>query len=210
MIGIIEYGAGNTGNVLRALSRLGVASRLLETPDDLRDATTLLLPGVGAFGPAMKRLRGAGWADALLRWNGLGKPILGICLGMQLLCESSDENGFHTGLSVFRGRVEAIRARKRLHMGWNEIRLADRADGASLPDGAFMYFVHGYCVLSSPDTLATTEFENVSFASALRRGRTVGFQFHPERSGPVGLRFLASVIAGLEKAGGASGEESVA
>lgn len=210
MIGVIEYGTGNTGNVLRAFTRIGIGAKILASPEDRHTMSLLLLPGVGAFGPAMDRLRETGWADAIRNWNDLGRPIIGICLGMQLLCESSEENGYHKGLGLLHGRVEALQTHKRLHMGWNGIRVAVPGHESYIPDGAFMYFVHGYCVTSSLDTATITRFEDKTFASTLRRGNCIGFQFHPERSGPVGLKLLASVTAELSPSKGVCGESVVA
>jgi glutamine amidotransferase len=188
------------GNVRRALVSLGFAHVLLKSASETDGAADfLILPGVGAFRPAMERLVSSGWGDALSSWVGAGRPLLGICLGMQLLCERSAEGGAETrGLGFIDGEVRELSGVKKIpHMGWNTA--APRGGAGDFPaccmdEEQFFYFVHGFAVSSSRHCAAETEVDGVKFCSILRNGRVAGFQFHPERSGPRGVKFLGRAI----------------
>ena len=194
-VGVINYGAGNLGNVLRALASLQIPHRLLETPEDpaARTVGTLLLPGVGAFRPAMQKLSSTGWADFLNEWVEGGGSLVGICAGMQLLCTMSAEDGQAKGLGFLDAEVRRLDGLKKIpHMGWNTVTWKNIPDNP--PATHDFYFVHSYAAATSPDCIGTTEVDGVTFCSALQRKNVVGFQFHPERSGAEGVAFLGGVL----------------
>lgn len=198
MIAVIDYGAGNVANVQTALDHLGRRNCLLSAPGD-GEADLYLLPGVGAFPPAMARLKERGWAD-FLRLRALsGTPLLGICLGMQLLCRESLEDGKTEGLGLIDGTITPLEGTARLpHMGWNGLRWRDEP---LFPFRGDLYFVHSYGLLQSDDALAYTDVDGLSFVSLVRRGAVAGCQFHPERSGLEGVAFLGRLLDHLEKEG---------
>jgi imidazole glycerol phosphate synthase glutamine amidotransferase subunit len=192
MIGIVDYGAGNLHSVGKALDYLGRAFLVLERPDQADDVERLILPGVGAFGAAAERLAAAGWMGRLKEWVANDQPLFGICLGMQLLFESSEESPNAEGLGVLPGVCRRLCARKVPQIGWN--RAESRREHPllhAIPGSAHFYFVHGFFVEpTGPDVvLAQTRYEEV-YASVVGRGRLTGVQFHPEKSGPDGLRLL--------------------
>ncbi|MDR3331566.1 MAG: imidazole glycerol phosphate synthase subunit HisH [Synergistaceae bacterium] len=196
MVGVVNYGAGNLGNVLRALSKLNLAHSMLDNPQDAsaNDPALLLLPGVGAFPPAMERLVSSGWADCLEDWAKMGRPILGICLGTQLLCTRSSENTTMDGLGLIDGSVDILSGVSKIpHMGWNTVEWNDRAGEIADP-GRNFYFIHSFAVSDSPHCIGTTDVDGVVFCSVLRNENVAGFQFHPERSGREGVEFLGRTI----------------
>lgn len=191
---IIDAGGANLGSVRAAFARLGVETEVSRDPARIAIAERLVLPGVGAATPVMQTLRDSG-IDALLRTSSV--PLLGICIGMQVLFEHSEEGGV-AGLGLLRGEVRKLPATEGVrlpHMGWNRLEkraaspLLDGIDGA-----AQAYFVHSYGVAGSGDAILETEHGG-SFAAAVARGRIAGAQFHPERSGEVGARFLRNFLA---------------
>lgn len=197
MIAVVDYGAGNVGNVVRALARLGLEAQVLLEPIPV-DAKLYILPGVGAFPPAMKRLRDRGWATFLRRWAAAGGPLLGICLGMQLLCEKSLEDGPTEGLGLIEGTVSLLEGTRRLpHMGWNDMIPLPACPVAGGP----FYFVHSYALKTSDDGRAYTDVDGRTFVSFTARRSVAGCQFHPERSGPGGVAFLGRLIEHLTKEG---------
>ncbi|QVL35240.1 imidazole glycerol phosphate synthase subunit HisH [Aminirod propionatiphilus] len=197
MIAVIDYGAGNVTNVVRALARLGREARILSEPVPI-DAELYVLPGVGAFPPAMERLRDRGWETFLRRWAAAGGPLLGICLGMQLLCEKSLEDGSTEGLGFIGGTVSLLEGTKRLpHMGWNDMVPLPACPVAGGP----FYFVHSYALKASDDGKAFTDVDGRSFVSLVARDSVAGCQFHPERSGLEGVAFLGRLIEHLMKEG---------
>jgi glutamine amidotransferase len=210
MIAILDYGMGNLRSVQKGLERVGATAVVTADPAALDEAQGVVLPGVGAFGDAMANLQTRRLIDPLLRQVAGGKPLLGICLGMQLLFDESEEMGRHRGLGLLPGRVVRFPASALLkvpHIGWNQLRIANcelriAKDGllAGIADGAYAYFVHSYYALPEEpaDVLATTEY-GLEFASAVGRGTIFGAQFHPEKSQEVGLRLLAN-FARLVKA----------
>jgi len=195
---VVDYGAGNLVSIDQALSTAGARVRRVAAGDELGDPDLLVVPGVGAAAPAMDRLRAAGLVTPVLDWIAADRPFLGICLGLQLLFDGSDEDGART-LGVLSGRAQRIgRAPTLPHIGWNQVDRSRRHpafDG--IADGADFYFVHTYVGVpaddSLDDVLATTTHGS-TFASAVARGRLLGVQFHPERSGPDGLRLIANVV----------------
>ena len=206
MIAIADYGVGNLRSVQKALERVGATAVVSGEPSVLAAADGLVLPGVGAFGDGMANLAGRGLVEPVLRHGAAGKPLLGICLGMQLLFDESEEMGWHRGLGLLPGRVLRFPEGelKVPHVGWNRVYhgrdAASPGPGrllAGIPDGAHAYFVHSYYVLPNEpgDVLATTHY-GLDFASMVGRGLTWGAQFHPEKSQEVGLRLLAN-FAGL-------------
>ena len=193
-LALIDAGGANLGSVRYALERLGLQASVVRDADGLRDAERVILPGVGAAGPAMALLRERGLVDAL---RSLGVPLLGICLGMQLLFESSEEGDVEC-LGLLPGRVRKMVGGPGLrvpHMGWNTLQ-ARRDD--PLLDGidaeANAYFVHGYAAPVSADCIADTT-HGETFAAMVRRGNVAGAQFHPERSAATGARLLANFLA---------------
>ncbi len=196
MIGVIDFGAGNTRSVLRAFEAVGAPARLLRDPDELRRAQRLVLPGVGAAGMAVAALRDRGLWGAVAERAGEGTPLLGICLGAQLLLDGSDENDA-PGLGLIAGRCRAFPApadggpRTQPHVGWNSVELA----GGHAFDA---YFVHGYWLdpLDPASTVACTEVDGFRFPTIIRAGNVTGTQFHPEKSGPAGRALLAAFAAG--------------
>lgn len=192
---LVDTGAGNLGSVCYALERLGMRARVSGEPGVVRRATHVILPGVGAAAPAMRRLRKAG-LDAVLR--SLSQPLLGLCLGMQLLFSRSEE-GDAECLGLLSGEVRRLKARDGVrvpHMGWNRLRIA-RDDallaGLSVAD-TYAYFVHSYAAPVTGDTLALAEYGE-PFAAVVRCGHICGAQFHPERSGEMGARLLKNFLA---------------
>ena len=201
MIKVVNYGAGNMGNVLRALKALKLSAETAKTPPGNPDPKDILiLPGVGAFPAAYANLKSSGWINYIERHHGEGGPILGICLGMQLLCEASFEDGYTKGLGLIPGEIVPLDIRPKPHTGWNELCWLKKEDGFDVSpfEGPDMYFVHGYCLLDSPAAMATTTVQEVTFVSAVKLGNVMGFQFHPERSGRLGLRLLQASIAYLQ------------
>ena len=204
MIAIVDYGVGNLRSVQKALERVGAAAMVTGSPEMLDLAQGIVLPGVGAFGDGMDHLHVRGLVAPVLRQVDRGKPLLGICLGMQLLFDESEEMGHHRGLGLLPGRVVRFPdgELKVPHIGWNQLRLAEglgqKAEGRLLegiPDGAYAYFAHSYYpVVEEPsDVLATTEY-GVEFASVVGRGKIWGAQFHPEKSQEVGLQLLENLV----------------
>lgn len=193
-VAIVDSGGANIASLCFALERLGVPAQLTSDPLELRAAARVILPGVGAAGDAMHRLEAQGLAGLLPT---LTQPVLGICLGMQLLYESSAENDARC-LGVIPGRVGQLAAaagRPVPHMGWNRLRLAQTTDlTAGIADGDYVYFVHSYAVSASATDLATCRYGE-SFAAVVQHGNFYGMQFHPERSAGVGRRLLANFLA---------------
>lgn len=204
---IVDYGVGNLFNVQRALGSLGVHSSLSTDKKEILNAKRLLLPGVGAFEEGMRHLREQGLVDILKQFAASEKPMMGICLGMQLLMSSSEENGQHAGLDLIPGQV--LRFQEPLpktpykipHIGWNSLRPGEGAFwDKSLLEGLeqepFMYFVHSYFVKPQDPrlALAVTSYGRDVFCSVIRQKNIVGCQFHPERSGDQGLQILKNFI----------------
>jgi len=198
LIAIVDYGAGNLRSVELALARLGVHTRVTADPDMLALADGLILPGVGAFSDAMAALGRSGTIPAVLEAVGAGRPLLGICLGMQLLLDGSEEGPGVPGLGLIPGEVRRLPGcgLKIPHMGWNSLTPAKPSPlFKGLPEEPYVYFVHSYaCKAADPaDVLAVTDY-GVPFHAAVQRGRILGFQFHPEKSGDVGQKLLANFV----------------
>jgi len=201
-VAVIDYGAGNLVSIDQALRSVGADVSVARDPEAIRDADLLVVPGVGAAGPAMVRLERRGLVTAVRDWIGAGRPFLGICLGLQLLFEGSDEDGATT-LGVLAGRTARLEGAPTLpHIGWNQVdRTRDHPIFAGIRPGADFYFVHSYAgVPAGPDgdavTLATTSHGR-PFVSAVARDHVIGVQFHPERSGADGLRLLNNAVGML-------------
>ena len=200
MIGVLDLGAGNTRSVLRALAAVGADAELVAEPDRLAGCDRLVLPGVGAAPSAVDALARRGLWQPIRDWGRDGRPLLGLCLGAQLLLDGSDE-GDAPGLALIRGRCRAFPAptaggpRQVPHIGWNEVR--------TRRGGAFdAYFVHGYWLDADADAVAGwTEVDGFRFPSLLRAGSLTGTQFHPEKSGAAGRALLAAFASGLLDAG---------
>lgn len=193
-IAVVDYGAGNLVSIEQALTRVGAAVDVVHEPRGLERADGLLVPGVGAAAPAMDRLRAAGLVEPIRAWIAADRPFLGICLGLQLLFEGSDEDGAET-LGVIAGRSVLLRDAPTLpHIGWNQVeRRREHPLFEGIDDGADAYFVHSYVgAPSDPEVVLATTEHGSRFASAVARGRMAGVQFHPERSGEDGLRLLAN------------------
>lgn len=191
---LIDAGGTNIGSVRYALKRLGVDAAMSDDPERIRAASHVILPGVGAAGPGMARLRASG-LDELIR--GLRQPVLGVCLGMQLLFEHSEEADTEC-LGVIPGEVRHFPRDSGLrvpHMGWNELRV-ERGDPlmADIGTAPYAYFVHSYAAPVGEYTLASSDY-GMAFSAVVRRGNFCGMQFHPERSAALGARLLANFLA---------------
>ncbi len=190
-IGVLDYGAGNLGSICNALEYLGYVPDLIDNPDGITEAKRLIFPGVGSFDMVMTYLNEKGMVDPLREKILDGMPFLGICLGYQVLFESSEESRKSSirGLAVFKGKVVRFRERKVPQIGWNFAKVNKRP---SLLDGGYYYFVNSY--YPQPDSediaLSTTVYGNTEFVSAIEVNDVIATQFHPEKSGGKGLRFL--------------------
>ena len=202
---VVDYGIGNVYSVCNALSSVGATPALSADPDEIATAERLILPGVGAFSKAMENLRQRGLEEAVSQFIGSGRPMLGLCIGMQILMESSTEFGEYVGLKHIEGGVEKIPTYnndgdrvKVPHIGWAEVRpIRDFRDGPlselQCKEDSYFYFVHSFmCKPKNPDhVLATTTYRGLNITAAIGRENIIGLQFHPERSGPAGLRLLS-------------------
>ncbi len=194
MIGIIDYGMGNLYSLGKALERLGYAYEFVSDGERLVRFDGIILPGVGAFGDAMKNIRDRNLTDPIRAYAASGKPVLGICLGMQLLFSTSEEHGRHEGLDLLPGEVVRFAGGYKVpHMGWNQLTLL-RPDHPLLEgvnSGDYVYFVHSFHVRVArrDDLLATTDYHQ-DVTAIVGRENVCGMQFHPEKSGETGMRLL--------------------
>ncbi len=197
MIAIVDYGVGNLFSLQSSLRSLGLEAEVTGEAERLRSADRIILPGVGAFGDARARLDGAGLVPVLLE-EAERKPLLGICLGMQLLFECSFEYGEHPGLGLIPGEVAFLgedlkdKALKVPHMGWNSLEIVrDDPLFKYFGDGEYVYYVHSFYARNCRDsTLGVSRYGDAAVTGAVRRGNVWGAQFHPEKSGDAGLRLL--------------------
>ncbi|WP_028535918.1 imidazole glycerol phosphate synthase subunit HisH [Paludibacterium yongneupense] len=205
IVSIVDYGMGNLASVQRALLELGATPVVIDAPEQLRESDRIILPGVGSFGDAMDLLQGRGWVDAIHdQVLQHGKPLLGICLGMQLLAQSGNEGGGDTpGLGLIPGEVihlSELGCTLRVpHVGWNAITSASQLQPspllAGIPDGTDFYFVHSYAFRTqqSLHLLASTDY-GIPVAAAVGSGLVFGAQFHPEKSSRAGFRLLKNFL----------------
>lgn len=212
MIALIDYGAGNVRSVQKALEAVGAGVQLTCAPETILAADKVVLPGVGAFGDCMAGLRRTGLVEVLYQVVELGKPLLGICVGMQVLFEEGEEMGRHAGLGLLPGRVVRFpddivaEGLKIPHTGWNQVESARSPLFDDLPPGSWAYFNHAYYCQARPEhTLARTDYGE-PFPSAVGRGKVYGIQFHPEKSQQVGLHILKNFVERIESAGRISEE----
>jgi len=197
MIAIVDYGIGNLRSVQKAFEKVGAPARLITSPADLEDARAVVLPGVGAFGDGMENLRSAGFVEPLRAVVRAGRPFFGICLGMQLLFEESEEMGTHAGLGLLPGRVVRFTGPLKVpQIGWNQVRWRRPTPlSEGVPDDSYAYFVHSYYVepAEPAHVVATTDY-GFDYASAIGVDNIFGIQFHPEKSQDVGLRILHNFV----------------
>jgi glutamine amidotransferase len=196
---IADYGIGNLGSALKAFRRLGVPAELSGDARALRGAAAIVLPGDGAFGAAMDELRQRALLEPLLEAVRAGTPLLGICVGMQLLFEESEEMGRHRGLGLLPGRVRRLPAGQVVpHMGWNTLQPArPHAVLEGLGADPYVYFVHSYfCDAGADVVIATTDY-GLALPAIAGRGHVLGLQFHPEKSQSIGLRLLGNALRAL-------------
>jgi len=197
-IAIVDYGVGNFRNVQKAFEAIGVAAEISNSPDVAAQAEAVVLPGVGAFGDAIANLRQRKLDRPVLAAARAGKPVFGICVGLQLLFEESEEMGRHQGLGLLRGKV--VRFREGLtvpHMGWNQIEPErDHPLLKGIVPGDFAYFAHSYYAVprDPADVIASTDYHE-RFASIIGRDNICAIQFHPEKSQRVGLQILKNFVA---------------
>jgi glutamine amidotransferase len=195
LIAIIDYDAGNLKSVEKACIKLGFDTVVTREKDKILSADKIILPGVGAFGDAMEKLKGYGLEKIIKEAVGLGKPFLGICLGLQLIFESSEETPGVEGLSLIKGKIVRIPDTPGLkipHIGWNDIKIRPESRlFKNISDGAYVYFVHSYYLQAEneADVAATTEY-GAHIHAAVEKGNIFATQFHPEKSGDVGLQIL--------------------
>ena len=194
MVGIIDYGVGNLFSLCSSFKAIGEEAFVSGDALELQKADRLVLPGVGAFEDAANKLRASGLDGFVRGQAGAGKPLLGICLGMQMLFEKSYEYGVHEGLGLLKGQVVPMEGRlprelKIPHMGWNALKVSG---GRLLPgaDGQYVYFVHSFFADGCGDSLAAVTEYGIPITAAVEQGNIFGCQFHPEKSGSVGLSIL--------------------
>jgi imidazole glycerol-phosphate synthase subunit HisH len=196
MIGILDYKMGNLQSIKNSLDYLNIPNRFIDYPNEILNCDKLILPGVGAFGLAMKRLDELGFIEPIKEFVFLGKPLLGICLGMQLLLDSSEEHGHHLGLGLVKGRVlpfkEKISNLPIPHIGWNDISKKKESKLlTNIENKASFYFVHSfYCDLTDKKAVAATTDYGFDFDSVIESGNIYGCQFHPEKSQKNGMVIL--------------------
>ena len=202
MIGIIDYGVGNLFSLKSSFEAIGVDTFVSGDAADLNKADKLVLPGVGAFGDAAEKLRQTGLDRYVCKQAAQGVPLLGICLGMQLLFERSYEYGDHPGLGLLKGQVVPMTERlpqnlKIPHMGWNSLQLTKENSRlfANTKDGDFVYFVHSFFAENCDDSLAAATHYGINLTAAVEKDNIFGCQFHPEKSGNVGLDILRAFSA---------------
>ncbi len=199
-VAVIDYGMGNIRSVLNALEEVGAGGVLVDNPENLGSFEKAILPGVGAFQEAMENLNESGMTEALNAHVSRGNQLLGVCLGMQLICLDSEENGFHEGLGYLNAHVVSFPQEAGLkvpHMGWNAIEFRQgHAVFSDIETGSDVYFVHSYNVQCADESnvLATSNY-GVPFVSIVASGNVLGMQFHPEKSQGVGLQLLRNFIS---------------
>ena len=197
-IAVIDHGAGNLVSIAQGLSRAGADVAIVDSREGLNNADGIVLPGVGTTGAAMGRLTEAGLVEPLRSW---AKPLLGICVGLQLFFDHSEEDGTDA-LGLMRGRVSSLEDTPLLpHIGWNDVSFRPDPLFTDLPEDATFYFVHSYAVVPDDKSVVIAETEyGRRFVAAARSGNRVGVQFHPERSGAAGLQMLANFVAESQRA----------
>lgn len=208
---VVDYGVVNLRNILQGLEHVGANTQVTKDPDLILKADRVILPGVGAFAAGISELRSRNLDQALHAVVKKGRPLLGICLGMQMLLDVSNENGVHEGLGLIRGSVKPIpkeydeslkKRRKVPHIGWNKLnypRHLDSWEGTCLgatPQGTYYYFIHSYMAVpnDAAHVLGYSSYEGLAIVGAIRMDNVTGLQFHPERSGPAGLEVLKNFI----------------
>lgn len=197
MIGIIDYGAGNVGSVLKAVRYLGCEAEIVENAGQLGQAQKVILPGQGHFSSMMKSLDERGLIGPLKQWFAQGKPFLGICLGLQALYEGSDEAPDVPGFSVLRGRVQRLEGVFKVpHLGWNQLGIERESSLLQgVEQASFVYYCHSFYAPVTPESVAVTEYGS-KFAAAVEAGAIRAVQFHPEKSGETGLRVFENFLKG--------------
>ena len=196
MIAVVDYGVGNLFSLRSSLRFIGAESCVSADPEVLRAADKLILPGVGAFGDAAEKLRASGLDRVVIEEAGRGKPLLGICLGMQLLFEKSEEYGEHAGLGLLSGRVVGMEGRlpaglKIPHIGWNALHITAPSPLLRyVREGECVYFVHSFYAEDCAESLIATAEYGLALTAAVQKENVMGCQFHPEKSGAVGLNIL--------------------
>lgn len=194
---IIDYGAGNLHSVANAIVKLGYQPKVTRVASDLRNARAVILPGVGAAAEAMRNLKKLGMVEPIKEYVNSGRPFFGVCLGLQVLLSSTEEDGGHACLGVVPGKVRRLPpGLKTPHMGWNQVRLAKRHPVfEALADSSNYYFVHSYYADPSDKSVVLGETDyGIKFCSAIARDNLIATQFHPEKSGETGLRLYDNFI----------------
>jgi glutamine amidotransferase len=194
-IAVLDYGSGNLHSISRALGHVGADVRLVDAPRGLVGADAIVIPGVGHFGQCVRGLRASGFEAPVQAAVEAGTPVIGVCVGMQVLFEGSDEDD-ELGLAILRGRVRRLPSTVRVpHMGWNTVSWAGRRHGfvADLPDQTSFYFVHSFAPGLGPDTVGAAEHGR-AFSAVVARDGVFGTQFHPEKSGEAGLQLYANIV----------------
>ncbi len=203
MTGIIDYGCGNLFSLKSSLRRLGENVRLIARKEDLAACDRMILPGVGAFGNAARILKQCGMDYAIIEWSRKGMPLLGICLGMQLLFDKSYEFGEYNGLSLLHGEVAPLSAEAAVvaanlkipHIGWNSLRFPCKSKlFRNVGEGEYVYFVHSYHAKHCNENLLATVTYGEEICAAAGKGNVFGTQFHPEKSGDTGMRILEAFL----------------
>lgn len=192
MIGIIDYGMGNLYNVRNAFLSIGKKTEIISKPEQLKRMDYCVLPGVGAFGDAMSILNKSGMTTAIKDFLAKGRNFLGICLGLQLLLERSDESPGKKGLSIIKGGVVRFKGKLKVpHIGWNKLKIKKRNKlFKGIKDGSYVYFCHSYYVSPKDNVVIGRTNYTKDFASVIAEGNVFGIQFHPEKSQMVGLKIL--------------------
>lgn len=200
-VAVIDYGLGNLRSVSKAIEAIGKCAKVTNNPQDLENASALVLPGVGAFQQAMQNLSVIDIIPTLKKEIKKGKPFLGICLGLQILFTESDEHGKSDGLDIIEGKVKKFSPNVKIpHMGWNTVsQSVENKLFNGITENNYFYFVHSYFVLPEDQkcVIATTDYGQ-KFASAINRGNIWGVQFHPEKSHDLGLKVLENFIQNVK------------
>jgi glutamine amidotransferase len=195
VIAVLDYGSGNLHSISRALARVGADVRLVNEPRGIVGTDAVVIPGVGHFGQCVRGLRAAGFEAPIRAAAEAGTPVIGVCVGMQVLFEGSDEDD-EPGLAILPGRVRRLPSSVRVpHMGWNTVSWAGRRHAfvADLPDQSSFYFVHSFAPDLGPDTVGATEHGR-AFSAVVARDGVFATQFHPEKSGEAGLQLYANIV----------------